>query len=338
MRRRDDNGVYILQQFWKAEIRDWKVTYELVDFGYGFRGRTTTKTYRTRAAAERAAQIELAKKLRLGYQALPAKALVALQRFANKQNEHRSGWGVGAAPKTYACRRQRFWRAEREGRVIVTTQGDIGGDESKTTANHAALADLHEEGYYLSTARELGALRGYVGKMNARLAKQPGVSTDKLLAIPPPRAPTIVPRRLATRPAAKVKRTGLFAKAFTGPVVHFIGLSPGKPSKPEAAPRATSGGRPIMAEGQAWPTCGGCREKLSLYMQFDIEPRMGLGFIPGSHLLVFNCRDCDGMATDRPGQEAAEGTAVADNPQTYRVILNRPPRARRSSPPIPAVL
>ena len=137
MRRRDDNGVYILQQFWKAEIRDRKVTYELVDFGYGFRGRTTTKTYRTRAAAERAAQIELAKKLRLGYQALPAKALVALQRFANKQNEHRSGWGV-AGPEDVRVPPAALLASRARGAGHRHDPGRIGGDESKTTANHAA--------------------------------------------------------------------------------------------------------------------------------------------------------------------------------------------------------
>jgi predicted DNA-binding WGR domain protein len=341
--RQDD--VRILQRFWKAEIRGRKLTIEAVHRG-GMGGGTTTKTYRTREAAEHAAQIELGKKLRLGYQPIPGEELAALQRFTTKASGERPYRPKKAAPsqKVYAARLQRFWRAKRDIETVVTTSGDIAGrTQSKTKTYrdigmarwkaHLADNEIAKDDYYQGSVKELTALHRYLTRLNARLAKAPVVRAADLPTGAPPPAATVVPRRAPAPGRGTVKRAGPYADAFTSPVVHFVRMSPTKPSPLETAARGTSGGRPIMAEGQAWPTCSQCREPLSLYLQLDVEPAMQLGFMPGSHLLVFNCAACDGMALTVPNKNLPKSWLSADNPQTYRVILNRPATREAVYPP-----
>jgi predicted DNA-binding WGR domain protein len=210
----------------------------------------------------------------------------------------------------------KFWLIALTGKSFTTTYGRIGGSGASTTKSFSSPAEAAKEYEKLIGEKVRKGYELVGGKSKAGRAA--------------PKAPAKAATKAAAKTAAKVKTkpTGPFAKefaeAFTTDAVHFMKLSPAKPSKAEAAPRATSGGRPIMAEGQAWPTCSSCGGNLSLYLQFDVEPEMGLGFVPGSHVLVFNCATCDGMALITPNKKVPKAWLSPDNPQTYRVIMNRP--------------
>jgi hypothetical protein len=179
--RKHQDDVRILQRFWTAELRDRKLTTRAIH-SLSVGGGTTSKTYRTRAAAERAAEIELAKMIRLGYQSIPCKELAPLQRFAAKASRARFYPPEKAAPpdKVYAAHLQKFWRAKRDLEVVVTTSGDIAGKTQSKTKRYRDIglarwsvaedAPLHE-GYYTGSVRELTALQRYLKALNARLAK-----------------------------------------------------------------------------------------------------------------------------------------------------------------------
>jgi hypothetical protein len=333
-----EDDIRIEQRFWRAEVRDRTVVTSTS--GYHSNNGTSEKTYPTREAAERAARADYAKKLRVGFVPIPDAELHALMRHVFKVGIRGEGSrvkrDVGKPSKNvaYACRCQKFWRGRRDDATVTISAGDIGGKVETTTAKYPdddrawhALNDARWKFWnacvYESAPKELTAIERYVKAMNRRLARLPA---DAPADLPPPETPTptIIPRRRGARAAAKVKRTGPFADAFTSPRVHDVKLARAKASKPGAPPRATSGGRPIMAEGQAWPTCGGCGERLALYLQFDIAPEMQLGFIPGSHLLVFNCPGCEGLAKVLAAKRLPKEWLSPDHPQTYRVILNRP--------------
>jgi len=59
--------------------------------------------------------------------------------------------------------------------------------------------------------------------------------------------------------------------------------------------RSSLGGYPILPAGESWPTCteAECKQKLSLFFQFDVAPGFGLSFEPGSSLSVFQCLQHD---------------------------------------------
>jgi predicted DNA-binding WGR domain protein len=211
----------------------------------------------------------------------------------------------------------KFWEITLSGKSFTTTYGRIGSSGQSTKKSFGSAGEA---------AKEYEKLVGEKTRKGYRLAGGGGDAAPSKPARPPAQGKPADPHAQA------------YAEAFTSPVVHFMKLSPAKPSKPEAAPRATSGGRPIMAEGQQWPTCSGCGENLSLFLQFDIEPDMGLGFIPGSHLLVFNCARCNGMAMIVPRKKLPKEWLSPDNPQTYRVILNRPAEREAIFPVDPTVL
>jgi predicted DNA-binding WGR domain protein len=221
----------------------------------------------------------------------------------------------------------KFWEIALAGKSFTTTYGRIGADGQSTKKSFASPA---------AAAKEYEKLIGEKTRKGYKLVGGAAPAAPKAAA-----KTTAKPAPKPARSAAK-KPSGphaeAYVEAFTSPIVHFMKLSPAKPNKPEAAPRATSGGRPIMAEGQKWPTCSGCGENLSLFLQFDIEPDMGLGFIPGSHLLVFNCARCDGMAMIVPNKKLPKEWLSPDNPQTYRVILNRPAAREAIFPADPTVL
>jgi predicted DNA-binding WGR domain protein len=207
----------------------------------------------------------------------------------------------------------KFWEIVLGGKAVTTIYGRIGSAGVSTTKLFASKGDA-QVGYDKLVREKVG--KGY------KLVATGGAK------VPVPK-PTIVARKPTARPAGKVEREGPFADAFTGPVVHFVKLAPRKSGGTGAAPRATSGGRPIMAAGQAWPTCGRCHERLWFYLQFDVVPEMQLAFAAGSHLLLFNCGVCDGMAMTVPSKKLPKPWLSPDHPQTYRVILN-PPAAREA--------
>src|SRR5581483_6763664 len=89
-------------------------------------------------------------------------------------------------------------------------------------------------------------------------------------------------------------------------------------------PRATSGGRAIMAEGQPWPICPYCEARLALYLQFDIEGRFGLAFEPGSHLLLFHCPLRDHVPLLPSAPEIPAAWIQPDFQASWRIILNPP--------------
>src|SRR6476620_1431197 len=223
----------------------------------------------------------------------------------------------------------KFWEIALAGKSFTTTYGRIGAAGSSTRKSFASPA---------AAAKEYEKLIGEKVRKGYALVGGGGKAKGASAAAKAPAKPAATKRAANT----KLKPTGPFAKefaeAFTTNVVHFMKLSPAKPSKAENAPRATSGGRPIMAEGQSWPTCSGCGENLSLLLQFDVEREMGLGFIPGSHLLVFNCRRCDATAMIVPYRKLPKEWLSPDNPQTYRVLLNRPARREAVFPADPSVL
>jgi hypothetical protein len=132
---------------------------------------------------------------------------------------------------------------------------------------------------------------------------------------------SVVPKQAPKEAPRKGSKT--FARALTGDVIHFPKLGPPKKAGKDA-PRATSGGRPILAEGQAWPVCDNCGERLCLYLQFDVEPAFKLAFAPGSHLLIFHCKSC-GRSLDFPENGRVPPEWVSARFKSfYRIMMNPP--------------
>ena len=67
----------------------------------------------------------------------------------------------------------------------------------------------------------------------------------------------------------------------------------------EGEPRTSRiGGRPYMAKGEVWPSCGSCQSPLSHMMQYDLEALADTGFDHGTGLIrLFYCEaeSCVGM-------------------------------------------
>lgn len=85
----------------------------------------------------------------------------------------------------------------------------------------------------------------------------------------------------------------------------------------EPAPEGTRdsvGGCPILKAGQDVPTCKLCDQPMMLFLQLDLREPFGLGFAPGSHLLLFGCREHN---------ECAQGEPVPQQ-EHYAIILNPP--------------
>ena len=110
---------------------------------------------------------------------------------------------------------------------------------------------------------------------------------------------------------------------MTGPVIHLPIFQPIGKHSAGSRPRNTSGGRPIMADGQPWPVCGYCEERMSLYLQFDVEDRFELAFPVGSHFLLFHCQDCDAVPLS-PGRKLPAKWLRPDLRSSYRIIINPP--------------
>jgi len=55
--------------------------------------------------------------------------------------------------------------------------------------------------------------------------------------------------------------------------------------------RSSIGGYPILPVGTPWPSCraSGCGQRMSLFLQFDVDDRVGLPFETGASLSVFQC-------------------------------------------------
>ena len=110
----------------------------------------------------------------------------------------------------------------------------------------------------------------------------------------------------------------------------MVRISPGRRVR---RARATSGGRPILARGQDWPVCGHCSERLSLYLQFDVEPRFATPFVAGSHFLLFNCTSCDSIPVAPPRERLPASWLDPSHLDSWRIVLNRPRRAEEVQPP-----
>ena len=55
--------------------------------------------------------------------------------------------------------------------------------------------------------------------------------------------------------------------------------------------RSSVGGYPVLPTGEPWPVCteDGCNQRLSLFLQVDVEDGFGLPFERGSTLGIFQC-------------------------------------------------
>jgi len=243
--------------------------------------------------------------------------------------------------------KDKFWKAEVNGSTLTITTGDSGtagksetksfptpGEASEALTD--ALLDKANRKYYEISAQEFAALlepgdasRGAQSSQPADAAPAPpqktvGGSSTSLIS-PVKKGP--LPASTGAHGAPK--REGPYAAAFTGPVVHqpkFNALAKAKKKAhdDDDPPRATSGGRPILAEGQPWPSCGYCGEQLGLFLQFDIEPRFELALPPGSHFVMFHCATCNAVPPNPPNLKLPQEWLDPGYQSSYRIILNRP--------------
>ena len=90
--------------------------------------------------------------------------------------------------------------------------------------------------------------------------------------------------------------------------------------------RSSSGGYPVLAEDQEWPTCKICSEKEVLFLQLDITEDSGFPFMPASHFLVFMCpnhNEIPYFSYFEPGSPLPENYWNHTEGH-YRLILNPP--------------
>lgn len=248
----------------------------------------------------------------------------------------------------------RYQNVELRGRVLTLTVGDVGTQgktRTKTYPNHyAAARRLRDElirtaeaGYVAISLRELNSLRR-IRKPTEKLKPQAGAGRRDVAQQEPQRTPERAPSRRArgargagATVTVRPRRAGPYALALTSAVLHFPKFKRASARKGRA-PRATSGGRPILADGQAWPSCSRCDERLCLYAQFDIDARFELAFVPGSHFLLFHCKSCDAIPDALPRGRLPAKWLVPDFRSTYRVILNQPDAREVIHEPDPVML
>jgi hypothetical protein len=75
-----------------------------------------------------------------------------------------------------------------------------------------------------------------------------------------------------------------------------------------------------------------------LYLQFDVEERFMLAFLPGSHFLLFHCTRCS-VVPDMPLDLILPDSWLQDGHQSsYRIILNQPTVPEVAHPADPRML
>jgi hypothetical protein len=237
---------------------------------------------------------------------------------------------------------QKFWKAELRDRIVLTTSGAMGASPSITakTYRHKNAAEIAirdelvtrgREGYYSVTASELSALRKAAKVPVAESAPSRTAAkakANKKTARPLAKKKT---RRAVARANAKpatARRDPVAApdEARAGAAMYVVRISS---SRRDQQVRATSGGRPILAKGQDLPVCALCNDRLSLYLQFDVEQRFALPFEAGSHFLLFNCASCDAIPVAPPRGRLPASWLDPSRRDSWRIILNRPRRAEQ---------
>jgi hypothetical protein len=66
-----------------------------------------------------------------------------------------------------------------------------------------------------------------------------------------------------------------------------------EPAAAGAPLRSSIGGYPVLPEGEAWPVCAECQQKMALFLQIEVADAFGLPFEAGSVLSVFHCIEHD---------------------------------------------
>lgn len=71
-------------------------------------------------------------------------------------------------------------------------------------------------------------------------------------------------------------------------------------AKPDEIIRSSIGGYPVLPTGETWPLCteDACGQRMSLFLQAEVEDRFNLLFATGSTLSVFQC-----LAHDDPFED-----------------------------------
>jgi predicted DNA-binding WGR domain protein len=239
-------------------------------------------------------------------------------------------------------RKDKFWRGALQGTTLSILSGDIGTPGQSETRTYsstyeAATALMDEEfdkrnrGYFgtsegleeLTNPEARSAIEDAHAEMgdrdSGRKPLQPAHETE-------PVTRHVVPPSSGAA-ARDQEREGPYRASLTGPNVFIPRFAPPPKARsgPDSHPRATSGGQPILAVGQPWPVCGFCDGgPLGLYLQFDIEERFLLPFLPGSHFLLFHCTQCDALP-DMPRDLILPASWLdAGHESSYRIILNPP--------------
>jgi hypothetical protein len=241
-----------------------------------------------------------------------------------------------------------FWRAELGTDVLTITEGDMRNPKAAEVRTHrGATNDLYKivdeemldrlnRGYDELLPDEFEAQLAKVGKA-ASSSKSPRTSSKRGGAAAGPQSrPLVIPPKSivaaksdkAAPPApihVQPRHSGPYARTFTGPVIHRLRFEPAAKTAASRTARATSGGRPIMAEGQPVPLCAYCDQRLALYLQFDVEQRFQLAFPAGSHILLFHCPDCSRAIPPSPSGLTMPTEWLDPNLRSsYRIIVNPP--------------
>jgi hypothetical protein len=93
---------------------------------------------------------------------------------------------------------------------------------------------------------------------------------------------------------------------------------------PSVVVRSSLGGYPVLPEGEAWPVCGDCGRRMSLFLQVEVADAFGLAAPAGSVLSVFQC-----LAHDDPLEavDLAPDDALPEGywNRTYSALFLAPP-------------
>jgi len=250
-------------------------------------------------------------------------------------------------------RQDRYWRAELRGLTVTVISGDTGTPPgppiTKTyPTQYEALdaidndtLDKGRRGWSQITPEQLEELMRPETRPTVQeptpAQREDGARLDAIRGDHPTSPVTRRPAPAVAMP--DVVREGPYAQTFTGPTVFALRFGPATTgaTKDDDPPRATSGGRPILAEGQRWPVCGYCdgQPPLSLYLQFDVEARFMLGIAPGSHVLLFHCTQCDTVPRNPRDLRLPESWLDEAHPSSYRVFVNPPTGREVAHPPDP---
>jgi len=245
-------------------------------------------------------------------------------------------------------REDRFWKGELRGSVLTISEGDMASPEAAQVRVYDSpkayqqmqdeMIDRGNRGYkgllpdQFEAALKQASAAGPAARPTPRVApsgrgatrtKSAGNSrqTEPSSTVDPASTPA---KRLSAAPVRIVRRSGPYARTFTGPAIHRLKFAPVPQKTGKTAPRATSGGRPILAEGQPWPLCAYCEQRLGLYLQFDVEDRFELAFPADSHILIFHCPDCLAVPVSPRGDTLPAEWLAPDFRSLYRIIVNPP--------------